>query len=299
LLEVAFSESVAGSLKYAIGRKKGDIVENGAVAVFCDDPQEKEQILAEMQKPKIWQGGEIEGRSCDVVSLHLQLDFGDLSALQDDPAVRKDALDELFGQYPGVSDDLIASAKQALGRIFEADEIRMWIGEQDACDIAAAFWVCHLLRRKDFRLQIVYIPMLAQEGKAVCRFGGAGDLEPEKLSLHADAAHEITPEMKRYMANRWCEIKEENAPLRMMVNGMLTGVPENIYDRVLKASAPEGEFRLGMMIGRALDSTRGVGDSILNLRVTKWLADGTLETVSAAKDGSPYSAVVRRGPLWR
>lgn len=298
MLEVAFSESVAGSLQYAIGRKRGEVIEAGAVAVFCEDPAEKERILEEMQKPRVWQGGEIEGKARDVVSLHLQLDFGDISGLKADPEARREALLQLFGHYEGVTDDLIGAAQKAVSRIMEAKQIRLWIGEQDACDIAAAFWICDLLRNKDVEMQAVYLPAMQQRGNEVLRYSGAGDFEPENLSLYAEKSQSVTPEMRRYMANRWREIKEENAPLRVMLNGMLTGVAEDIFDPVLKRCMPQDECRMGMLIGRALSETRGVGDAILHLRARKWIDAGILEMMSPAEEGNPYSAVIRKGPFW-
>lgn len=298
MLEVAFSESVAGSLKYAIGMKRGQLIQSGAAAVFCEDPEEKERILKQLREPKVWRGGEISGSARDVVSLHLQLDWGDLSALQTDPEARRAPLEQLFGHYEGVTDDLIGSAKQALSRVLEADEMRLWIGEADACDLTAAFWICHLLRRKDVKIYAVYVPMLKQDGDEILRYSGAADLEPEALSLYAETAVRLSPQMRRYMANRWCELREENAPLRAMINGTVTGAPEDLYDLVLKREIPEGECVLGRIIGGALGNLRAVGDALLYRRICAWIDEGILELVRPARDGNPYSAVVQRGTKW-
>ncbi|MDO4740767.1 MAG: DUF3658 domain-containing protein [Eubacteriales bacterium] len=298
MLEVAFSESVAGALKFAAGRKKGQAIEQGAAAVFCDDPAEKERILAKLQEPKTWRGGELDCRAKDVVSLHLQLEYGDLSALETEPAVRLEALQSLYAEFPGVPEELIQSAQSALESILSAQEMRLWIGEQDAGDIIAACWLCHILRGRNVKMHAVYLPAIEQDGDAVVRHAGAGDFEPERLSLEAEKTHGLTPEMQRYMANRFCELKEENAPLRAMVNGAVLSVPEDLYDPALRACVPEGECKLGMIVGRALGSLRAVGDDLLRVRVRRWIAEGVLEEVSPARDENPYSAVVRRGPRW-
>lgn len=298
MLEVAFSESVAGSLKYAIGMKRGQVIQSGAAAVFCEDPEEKERILKQLREPKVWRGGEISGSARDVVSLHLQLDWGDLSALQTDPEARRAPLEQLFGHYEGVTDDLIGSAKQALSRILEADEMRLWIGEADACDLTAAFWICHLLRSSGAEIRVVYLPAMEQTENEIRRYSGAADLEPEALSLYAETAVRLSPQMRRYMANRWCELREENAPLRAMINGTVTGAAEDLYDLVLKREIPEGEFVLGLAVGRALGRLRAVGDAILYRRICAWIDEGILELVRPARDGNPYSAVVQRGAKW-
>jgi len=298
VLEVAFSESVAGSLKYAAGRKRGQMVGQGAVSVICDDPAEKKRILAQMQKPKIWQGGELNCSAKDVVSLHLQLDWGGIAELGADLNARRSALEQLYGDFPGVADELIGAAKKALEQVFSAQEMRLWIGGQDACDIIAAFWICHLLRGKNVKMHAVYLPAMEQTGSEIICYGGAGDFEPERLSLEARNAHEITPEMQRYMANRFCELAEENAPLRAMVAGRVLSVPENIYDTALLSCVPEGECKLGLVIGKALGKLRAVGDDILRRRVRSLLSCGVLELVCPEQDENPYSAVVKRGPLW-
>lgn len=298
MLEVAFSESVAGALKYAAGRRRGQRIEQGAVAVICDDPAEKERILAEMQKPKTWQGGELDCAPKDVVSLHLHLDFGDLSALDAGLASRKEPLEQLYGHFHGVADDLLRSAEQALSRVLEAQEMRLWIGEQDACDITAAFWLCHLLRGKNVKMYAVHLPAMEQNDGVISRYSGAGDFEPERLSMEAARTHEISPEMQRYMANRFCELREDHAGLRAMVNGRVLSVPEDLYDPVLRACVPDGECKLGLIIGRALGRLRAVGDAILYLRVRRWIDNGVLKEISPAVDENPYSAVVKRGPAW-
>ncbi len=290
MLEIAFGESVAGALKYAIGRKKGQIIAQGAVSVFCDDSAERARILAEMQRPRQWQGGEIPGRGSDVACLNLYLDYGDLTRPDD----RAEALRALFGRYEGVVGDMCKTTQQALARIDEADEIRLWVGEQDACDLTGAFYICHRLRASKARIYMVYVPMLVQKDNAIVRHSGAADMEPEELSLYAEKSVELSTEMRSYMANRFAQMQQENAPLRAMVNGIVASVPENIYDPILEMCMPEGEFVLGKWLGRALSLTRGVGDAFLYLRILKMLEDGKAVLTEPAREDNPYSAVLRR-----
>lgn len=298
MLEIAFSQSAAGTLKCAMGRHKGERMESGAVAVIAADPTEKRRLAREM-RARTWQGGEIAGNAHDVACLCLQLDYGDISALEADVHARNGVLQALYGHCPGMAQERLETSQKGLARALQAPQIRLWIGEQDACDLTAAFWLCHLLRGREVQMHTVLLPQMEWRGGEIRMASGAADFDAEQMSRHVERSVEIPAQARRYMAGRWQELQRENAPLRAMINGRVESVPEDFYDRMLLREIPQGEWRMGAVLARALGKMRAVGDDLLYRRICAWIDRGVLETVAPAREGMPYSAVLRRGPAWK
>jgi len=112
MIELAFSESAAGSLKMAKSWQ-----------------QEKEQCGA--KKPCNTSGITMGGSSKDVAALTLALDMGNISDVDTDMNAREKFLDELFADFPGVSAGIWETNQHALRRLQEAkatlEPVRMWI----------------------------------------------------------------------------------------------------------------------------------------------------------------------------
>lgn len=294
MLEIVFSQSVAGTLKYAMGRHKGERMESGAVAVLTADPAEKRWFAREM-RARTWHGGEIAGNACDVACLCLQLDYGDISALEADVHARNSALQTLYGHCA----ELLETSQKGLAQVLQAPQIRLWIGEQDACDLTAVFWLCHLLRGREVQMHAVFLPQMKWRGGEIRMASGAADFDAEQMSRHVERSVEIPAQARRYMAGRWQELQRENAPLRAMINGRVESVPEDFYDRMLLREIPQGEWRMDTVLVRALGKMRAVGVDLLYQRICAWIDQGVLETVAPAQEGRPYSDVLRRGPAWK
>lgn len=291
MLEITFSQNAYGSLQQACTMKRGQKMIGGACSVLCSDPEEAGRITAEMKKVRQWWGGETGSQPGDVVCLPLYLEYGNISELKWNVQTRREALEELLGCYEGVVDDLLGEAQSALLRIGRADKMRMWIGEQNAGDIAAAMYLCSLLRGKDVCISAVYLPMETQEAAP----NPWEDETAVQMSLLADKACVLTPQMRERMAQRFEALQQENAPLRAMVNGRLLGVDENIFDRTLLGEIPQGDFVPARVIGRTLGKTRGVSDMMLFRRLCRWKSEGIFEEIEPARDDeAPYSGVWRR-----
>lgn len=300
MLEITFSESLAGNLMAAMGRKRGDMItSDGAIAVICDDPNEREQLLREMNMPRAWTGGEISGTPRDVMSLHLQLDYGDISHMDEGIGSRFLSLQELYGHYNGVVEELLANAQRTLKQILSACEMRLWVGAEDPCDLCAACWLCHILRDSPVKILMVYLPAYVQKSDALCSYSGAANMKPEEISRYVTDAVELTAGTRKHMGARWIELAKENAPMRVVLNGKIMGAPIDVYDWALRSEIPEGEWKLGIPISRTLMKTRAVGDVILYAVIRRWLAQDILETVTPAKDENPYSAVCKKGSNWK
>ena len=54
----------------------------------------------------------------------------------------------------------------------------------------------------------------------------------------------------------WLPLREENAPLRAVINGQLHRVGEDFYDPFIRARIPDGAFQVAQLIGEVLGRCR-------------------------------------------
>ena len=103
------------------------------------------------------------------------------------------------------------------------------------------------------------------------------------------------------MADRWKELRRENAPLRAVLNGRLVSAPETLYDFFLfrEIAAQPEEFREEEVIGRVLGVTQmPISDEFLALRMEQLIQDGLLEAVTQPEPGkASYRRVLRKVTL--
>ena len=63
------------------------------------------------------------------------------------------------------------------------------------------------------------------------------------------------------MAHRWEVLRQENAPLRAVVNGRVRSVGEDFYDEMIRRHLPEGQTKIANIIGEVLGREKpGIGD---------------------------------------
>lgn len=265
MIELAFSESTAGSLRYAKTLKRGD-----------------------------YPGGS----SRDVVALTLALDIGDLSDLDTNMNSRKRLQDDMFRNSPGVSDAMWKTNQHTLKRLEEAKEmlepVRMWICANDPCELCGLYFVCHLMKDAQTPLSVVCVPSEFEKDDGIINYRSTGEVHPDTFGAFA-AFEEPVSQLKRMVySNIWERLVLENAALRVVINGSLIGVPEDFYDFGLRANMPGGELKIVQIIGKTLTQIPGVGDQWLFSRIQTMLQSGELIMLSAASGDNPYSAIVKR-----
>ena len=241
-------------------------------------------------------------RSCntisgDVLPLTLALEVGSLADLQAEPP-RQPTLNKLFGEYPGVVDELAQSNRRTLNRLRAAqaagEPVRLWACLDDPGEVCGLLFLCAAL--PDAQLALLPLPRTAEAESCVVRYRNTGELPPRAFhDALAGGGQTLSPSVQRACARRWQELLTEDAPLRAMVNGRLTSVPANFYDFVLRRNLPEGAFPAALALGRALGELPGVHDRWLYLRLLDMIKSGELEEVAAPDGGHPYSGVLRRG----
>ncbi len=291
MIELTFNESAGGALKFAKSMKSGDILK-GAVAVFGGTRKEKR----EAQKPHIWKGDDLAGNSGEVACLNLMLDMGSLSDMDGDMAGRTTILNDLFGHYPGVPEDMWKTTEQALLRLKEAkttsEPVRLWACMENPAELCGVYFTCRLMQEAPLPLSLVRIPKEEEEEKQITRYRSMGEVDAEKLGKYARKEQPISVLQKGVYAHDWIALVRENAPLRAVVNGTLMSVNADFYDGFIRSHLPKEPCSIGRLIGKTLSGLPGVGDFWLYARIRKMIEDKEMSIVLASKDGHPYSAMV-------
>lgn len=323
MLEVVFSSNAAGCLHMAMTQGRDRI--GGAVsacllggkpddmqcdaAAQCRVMQDAEAIAAACWKHAVPVSGTREDLFCFPLGLSMGSIVGD--GLDDTRAAVLQQLHAISGKQPTRAcqqiEQQLRTARSALERlrhrVAHGEPIRIWSSQQpdEACGL---YWLVHtllpLLRAQATTVIQAALPDFYERSDGtVIHFSGWGDVEPPLWGMLAARSAHILPDHQLLdMANTWTSLQAENAPLRAMLNGQLTGMPETLYDSFLErtlAAEPE-EFLEAHWIGCTLGQFQlGIGDVWLALRIERWIAEGRLTPRSQADEEQPvYRRYLRK-----
>lgn len=264
MIEIVFDLSTAGSLKFAKTREQG----------------------------------ELPGSADEVESLTLALHIGDISCMNEGINSRKELFDNIFENIPDMSDTIWKTNQKAMARLKGAEKtleaVRVWICENNPLELCGLYFVCHLMVNYQNQLSVVCVPKEMEKDNCIINYSNTGEIAPDIFGTFIRYEETVSALRRKVYSDIWSSLVRENAPLRVLINGNLIGVPENFYDFALRANMPDGEFRLAELIGKTLIQISGIGDYWLLLRVKSMLQSGELIMVSDAAGNYPYSAVVKR-----
>ena len=306
MLEVVFDKNIAAGLRMAKDSRPGDKRFSICAGVY---PRGTPPELREpsRQETWVWAGKELGGSSADVAPLFLALDIGDLSGLETgDWDKRRDILRELAGQPPAgweaahekcLAEDWDASM-ETLRRLRSAgtEPVRVWAAPWCPDDVCSVYFVCSLLRDTETPISVVWAPHIGMVwGKKKRKeLRGMGEIAPEALGALASESVLLEPALRQDYADRWRELAAENAPLRAVVNGRLSSVPEDFYDFALRAALPEKPVKMGKVLADALTVRPGVGDGWLHRRLLAMMEAGEVREAVPGNGEHPYSAIIQR-----
>ena len=191
---------------------------------------------------------------------------------------------------------LLAQAKDTPLRIWSSD------APQEKCGL---YWLVAQLEPlgwENLDVSLVELPaFLGREDGVVVQYRAWGEVCPEEWSRWKTAGVRLPSLLLRAMADRWKELRRENAPLRAVLNGRLVSAPETLYDFFLfqEIAAQPEEFREEEVIGRVLGVTQmPISDEFLALRMEQMIRDGLLEAVTQPGPGeASYRRVLRKVTL--
>ena len=293
MLEVVFSDSAKGAMKVAKNYNK-DAMIGGATAYFGKKPSKREL-------EKQHEGQAIGGSSGDVVGIGMNFDIGDIRG-DIDSKERKHEFVRVFGSIHFKEhevEDFFRMQCQDFDRMLTAaksgETLRVWTSSAPFSACAFAF-LCDALRDITCELSVVALPEYWLTGNTTLQsYMGWGEVHPGQFYRFLPLARKIPDMEKCVRSTVWQELKEENAPLRALVNSKLISVPEDFYDTIIMKNIPDGEFVMAWLIGTILGKyPLGVSDGWYALRIKKMIADGVLEIVADRDPTHPYGKVLRK-----
>lgn len=316
-MEVVFSESAAGCLSVATHKRKfTDAVSSAIIVGVAEENQSQNQeeiqknVKESEQKERInWESMiPLEIERNDIFCFPLSLSFGDITE-QEIGEQREKALKCLVNFYPGdvkpAALEMLSTAKKNLKELFcrakKGESIRIWTS--DTPDETCGFcWLINQLKSIGFEnLDINYIKLpdfhVMPDGTVVI-YSGWGEVAPHQWGNLARLGQKLPANFMHALSFRWDQLKQENAPLRAVVNRQLVSVPEDFYDSFIfcELNKQEDEFMEAYLIGKVLGNySLGIGDSFLALRIEKFIKDGILQPITKAKSEDPsYHRMLRK-----
>ena len=314
MLEIAFSESAEGGLRMAQSRSV-----SCAGAFFAVHEDGSRLTRAQLRAARRQAELEARRRQAEVVTLDggivfgfpLVLSVGDIAGEPLGPE-RTNVLTQLYGAAaPGrqIAEELMDHAAEGfrslLAQLEQGESLRVWYSDQpdERCGLS---WLCWELQRRGIQAPVHLADLPRWEERSdgtVVRYISWGEMEPGKFGTYISRQREAGPVLRSALAREWEALRQENGPLRAVVNGYLRTVPADFYDHALRrvlAEQPE-EFHQARAIGLALGKyLPGISDCWLALRMEELLKNGELEAVTEAPEGGPaYHRLLRKTAAFR
>lgn len=307
MIEIVFSEGAYGSLQ--VGKSYGEGNYHGdAVSVFIrkedgSQPTAEElheaQLQAQEKARRDWESAiPLGSKQGDIYCFDMALSVGEIKETEIGPQ-RCAVLEKLNSVFPmedltqklekkllKTQDDLAS----VLQRCASGEAIRIWYSHNPD-EMCGMYWLMSKLRPLNPR-GTVYLVRLPEweckEKNTICMHNGWGEMGPGEWGRYQKLQQEAQPAVFSLCAAKWNQLRRENAPLRIFLNGQLQSAPEAVYDSfILREIDNQPEtFMEAMVIGNVLGKYQlGIGDAWVALRIEKMIAEGKLVIVEHAPAG--------------
>lgn len=292
MLEVVFSDSEKGSMKAAKNYDAKTML-GGAIGYFGKKPT-KSELEKQFE-------GQAVGGFQDVVNIGFSLDIGDISG-EIDGNERQNVFRKLWGRFDfdnKEQEQFFQNQRKDMEKLLSAAKdgmpIRIWKSNvpYSTCGF---HYVCHLLRNIDCNISVVSLPEYNPISEnEIEEYSHWGEVEASKFYQLLYLEKQLTKIEKRIISGHWQGLMEENAPLRAILNGKITSVPENFYDFIIMKNLPDSDFFMARFIGKLLGEYRlGISDSWYALRIDKMIEEKKLIVVENKNPSHPYGKVLRK-----
>ncbi|MGI6005612.1 MAG: DUF3658 domain-containing protein [Christensenellales bacterium] len=294
MLEVVFSDSAKAAMQMAKNYNREKMLE-GAVGYIGGKPSESEL-------ERLFEGKPVGGDAKDVACIGFNLDAGDIGGdIVDGPERRKEFV-RIFGSVDFEREEVERffhlqrkDFEKMLAAAKEGQPIRAWTSSAPFSACAFAF-MCDALRDIDCEISVISLPEYGEtsdDREQPC--SDWAEVPPGRFHRFLPLERKVSGTEKRRQSHLWQSLKDENAPLRAVVNGRLISVPEDFYDHILLKNIPDGEFVMARLIGEILGKyPLGIGDGWYALRIKKMISENRLEMVADMDPSHPYGKILKK-----
>jgi len=123
--------------------------------------------------------------------------------------------------------------------------------------------------------------------------GWWGEVSQEKWLDFLPLATKLSRNEITITSNYWNKIKQENTPLRSVINGNVYSVSADFYDSFIRSKMGNEPFKVAALILRVLNEYRfGIGDGWVAYRIKDMISTG--ELVIHKKDFRFYDSILMR-----
>lgn len=291
MIEVLFGESEAASMKAA---KSMEIVGyvNGPTSVL---------VTGKETPPERTFAGWVEGTSEDVVCLGFMLDIGNIKEPIDSP-YRKNLIYSMYAQNQYVKNPEIDQELKLTGEVYlnellrlkeyleNGETARVWYSDTPY-SICGFYSLCQILQKYKNEIHIVKLPEYMVRKTSIISYRNWGEVSAEEFAEFLTYERVLTKEEVRMYAQLWTELTEDNSPLRAMINGKVTGVPEDFYDFLIWKRLTRKPIKEARLIGDILGCFQiGMGDWWFARRIEHFIQQDKIKVINGSEN--KYARVI-------
>lgn len=226
-----------------------------------------------------------DAKTIKIVNLHFMLCYGYLSeGIESDYRITLPLKMIMVGarerlteeEYRKFGENNLENWKKLKNYLKNGDPVRIWYST-NADELCGLMHVCTLLERYDNEVTLVKCPENVGYGSEFESVHGWGQLHPDQITEYSYDSRRARKEEIRLYAERWKELKKENAPLRAVIAGRAVSVPEDFYDFLIRREFPFKRLKEAALIGKIMGmSGFGVYDFWYQLRIQKMIQEGEI-----------------------
>lgn len=240
MLNICFSESAMGSIKFAFHKYAADYHSN--VICIPDD-----------------------------------LSIGNISNVRDFNS-RKDTLVSLFGDEKYVDSKCKSRYQEFFDEIYNHQEITIWYGNSpfEFCGFLYTIW---LLKDKPITIKGIYCSRtMVREPNTYVTYKHAGELDPDRIDSFLSYAKEIADKDKKDYADLWERLSMENGELRIYKDSTIITTDVSFYDEIILKHISFVSVPIAKIIGKIFGQEQLViGDGFIAMRINELIKRGVLK----------------------
>lgn len=176
----------------------------------------------------------------------------------------------------------------------EGQAIRIWLDRTPDAQCGLLF-AAGILRESRTEIRVVELPrrMIKEDG-SVLEYHGWHEVEPQLFETFLERERVLTQTEIRAFADRWQLLKSQNAPLRVVENGVVVSADASYYDSRIRKAFPETSCKIADIIGRALFHQEILtGDVFIAKRIRHFIDNGELVVLEKSEKGFYHTVVSR------